>query len=282
MTFILGCAGLRLDDIDSENPSRCTALYRVWLWKHLGMAKGTRDLCPEWADPEVGFLRFYACLAPSWFAGAVLARRYRDSRTGDVIQVDGNLPYSPSTCEWATRDENYQDFARARARSWMIEGEKVTTREVADRLGVNMNVAYGRLHNGARTWEELQRRKGTRRPQVRYYEVEGERVTLADVRNRVAAEGLSISSRSLQCRLASGDRTWERLLRPQVRRAPRLASANKPYLVDGHAYSLREVQARLSPECAEAAAWRLPRGWNTWDQLERPVTRDLGYRGSEG
>lgn len=278
---VLGSRSQSLADLDPQDSGRAAALYRSWLWKIYSDGLGTRSLCKRWASPEDGFDRFYEDMSPTWFQGAVLARRYRNPVTGVIIQVDGTLPYSPATCEWVTARENADDLRKTTVCRWLVEGEIVTTEDVARRCGIGVPQAYSRLSRGKRTWEQLTRVSssgGYGRPRARVYNVEGDEVTVKDVRRRAAERGVELTTKAVQCRLQHGDRTWDRLLRPQSRRAPRLDSPRKRYEVDGKMYTLQDVQARLPKDQAEAAAWRLPKGWSTWEDLQRPVTRGDGYR----
>lgn len=269
-----GCVDTALESLDPDRPDRVHALYCNWVHKFLGLSTGKRDMAPDWVDPLAGFKAFYRDLSPTWFPGAQLARRRRDS-SGEVVEVDGLLPYGPGTCEWVTPEENQADLRRAssssRLRTWCVEGDIVTTADVAETCGISMSLAYARLLNGWDTWDALAKPKGARKPRsvaVRKYRIAGlEGVwTAGDLYRLAASYGLGY--KTISARLERGVRDAAPLFAPQQNVGNRLGTGRQ-YLVDGRLYTTAELREILPPEVHHLLYSRLHLGWDTLEDLAR-------------
>lgn len=89
------------------------------------------SVCEEWYN----FENFY-----NWS----MENGYKDDLTLDRIDVNGN--YEPSNCRWATRYE--QQLNRRTNKILTFNGETLTQKEWADKLGFNDTLILNRLNRG--------------------------------------------------------------------------------------------------------------------------------------
>lgn len=285
-----GCGGLPFQTIDPEHQDRLRSLYCNWLYKLMSAMKGKRDVAPEWINGDTGFLHFYRALAPSWFPGAQLSRRRRDPSTGEIVEVDGNLPYSPGTCEWATPEENFRDRQgnlENDLNHYRVESDWVTVNQVAAACGISPTVARARLRNGWNRWDDLLLPEGSRRKthrvQRRYYLISGidKPMSLGELYRYAETEHLPVTYKTISTRLESGVRDADALFSPTKKNYCR--NTGRRYDIEGEQLTAHEIRQRVPERVRHLVGSRLSRGCRTWEGLRRtPREGRSQYRSTRG
>lgn len=90
-----------------------------------------KSVCPEWCGTE-GFVRF---MEWSYENG------YADDLTID--RIDGDKGYSPDNCRWVTQKE--QALNTRRNRRFVVNGENLTVKELAEKYGVSEGKVRNRI-----------------------------------------------------------------------------------------------------------------------------------------
>lgn len=85
---------------------------------------------PVWLGPG-GFMRFLADMGP------------RPSKSHSVDRIDGNGPYSPDNCRWATRIEQTRN--RRSTRWIVVYGERMSLKEACDNYGADLYLVWTRI-----------------------------------------------------------------------------------------------------------------------------------------
>lgn len=128
-----------------------TRLYKIWVGiitrcenknansYYLYGAKGIQ-ICEEWRKD---FETFY-----NWS----MANGYNDTLTIDRIDYSGN--YEPSNCRWATNKEQANN--KSQNRTYIINGEKYTCHQIAEKYNVNYGTFMSRLYRGFTLEEAIQ------------------------------------------------------------------------------------------------------------------------------
>lgn len=115
-------------------------------WAYYG-GKGVK-VCDEWKNSYQPFLDW--SLANGWEKGLQLDK--------DILG-DGLL-YSPETCKWVTRRENFDN--RSNSLRYNYNGKEMPLLEICNLLGVPYMTIYSRLHKN-------KKRKNPRPPEIFFY-----------------------------------------------------------------------------------------------------------------
>lgn len=150
---ILSCGCLNQENRSTNTRThgdRHTRLYNIWThmkqrcknqnrdnFKHYG-GRGIK-LCSEW---EKDFTAFR-----DW----AMANGYRDDLTID--RNDGDGPYSPENCRWATKEDQANNTRRNHRIS--VYGEELTIAEAAKIYGVNYDTLQQRISRGVTPEEAI-------------------------------------------------------------------------------------------------------------------------------
>lgn len=125
-----GMTGTRLNRIWKNMKDRCSESAKG-TWRGRNYADRGITVCEEWKDFQA-------------FAKWATENGYQDNLTIDRIDNDGN--YEPNNCRWATTKEQANNKRTSRFVEY--QGNRYTTSELAELIGISKRTLITRLNNG--------------------------------------------------------------------------------------------------------------------------------------
>ena len=101
-------------------------------------------VCPEWADPERGFISFYRDMGQCPVGN--------DKKRFQLDRTDNNKGYFPQNCRWVSKSVNMTN--RNCSRPVLLNGEKISLKQACEIFKINRSTVSEGVRLRGKTLEE--------------------------------------------------------------------------------------------------------------------------------